>query len=126
MQETEPHGITPVQYAALHAVSVAPGIDQRTLARTIGLDASTIGGVIDRLEARGLIERSANAEDRRVKLLSLTSSGKSLLRAATPAMLRAQQRMLEPLDPDQRKAFMRMLDTLVATNNAQSRAPSES
>ena len=47
LQETEPLGLTPVQYAALQGVANAPGIDQRTLARTIGLDTSTTGGVID-------------------------------------------------------------------------------
>ena len=125
MQETEAHGVTPVQYAALHAVMRSPGIDQRTLARTIGFDTSTIGGVLDRLEARGLIVRNASPDDRRVRLLTLTPSGQSLLRVLTPAMLRAQQRMLQPLPAAQRRDFMRMLDLLVNANNVHSRAPSE-
>ena len=41
LQETEKHGVTPVQYAALHKIGNAPGIDQRTLARSIGLDTSS-------------------------------------------------------------------------------------
>ena len=48
-----------------------------------------------------------------------------LLRAVTPAMLRAQERILEPLAPGQRKSFMRLLRMLVQANNALSRAPSE-
>ena len=64
MQETEAFGVTPVQYAALQAVGHQPGMDQRTLARTIGFDTSTIAGVIDRLEARGLMQRNASAQDR--------------------------------------------------------------
>ena len=52
LQETEATGITPVQYAALQTVVAnMPGLDQRTLARSIGFDTSTIAGVIDRLEA---------------------------------------------------------------------------
>ena len=117
--------MTPVQYAALQGVASAPGIDQRTLARTIGLDTSTTGGVVDRLEARGLLLRSANPEDRRVRLLSITEEGQALLRSVLPAMLRAQQRILEPLPPAQRKEFMRMLQVLVESNNSESRAPSE-
>jgi len=81
--------------------------------------------VLDRLEARGLLQRGANPQDRRVRLLSLTAEGQSLLRQVTPAMLRAQQRILEPLPPAEREAFMRMLRRLVAANNALSRAPSE-
>ena len=125
LQETEAHGITPVQYAALQTVVNSPGIDQRTLARTIGFDPSTIGGVVDRLEARGLLERQADPADRRVRLLQPTAAGRALLKAVVPGMLRAQRRMLEPLPPAERREFMRMLRTLVTANNALSRAPSE-
>ena len=124
LQEAEPFGVTPVQYAALQGVAATPGVDQRTLARTIGLDTSTTGGVIDRLEARALLQRSANPDDRRVRLLTLTPAGHALLEQVTPAMLRAQQRILEPLPAAERRQFMRMLRTLVETNNALSRAPS--
>lgn len=125
LQETEAHGVTPVQYAALQCVANAPGIDQRTLARTIGFDTSTIGGVIDRLEARGLLARNAKPDDRRVRLLALTPAGHALLRELQPDMQRAQKRILEPLAPRQRTEFLRMLRTLVETNNEHSRAPSD-
>jgi DNA-binding MarR family transcriptional regulator len=125
LQEAEPQGVTPVQFAALQALANAPGLDQRSLARSIGLDTSTTGGVVDRLEARGLLARSHNPEDRRVRLLTLTDAGHALLREVVPAMLRAQQRILEPLPAAERKAFQRMLRTLVEANNALSRAPSE-
>ena len=125
LQETEKHGATPVQYAALHKVGSAPGIDQRTLARAIGLDTSTIAGVIDRLEARGLMQRGASPEDRRVRLLSLTDAGQHLLEAIEPDMLKAQQRILAPLPRAERSEFMRMLRALVTANNDLSRAPSE-
>jgi DNA-binding MarR family transcriptional regulator len=126
LQETEAHGLTPVQYAALSKVGVTPGVDQRTLARSIGLDTSTIAGVVDRLEARGLMQRKGCAEDRRVRLLSLTEDGQNLLQAVEPDMLKAQQRILKPLPAAERDAFMRMLRKLVAANNEMSRAPSES
>ncbi len=125
LHETEAHGITPVQYGALQTVCNTPGIDQRTLARSIGLDTSTIAGVVDRLESRGLLVRNTTPEDRRVRLLSLTDEGHALLKALAPAMHRAQARMLEPLPPRERDQFMRMLRQLVTANNAESRAPSE-
>ena len=124
LQETEAHGLTPVQYAALSQVGLTPGVDQRTLAGSIGLDPSTTAGVIDRLEARGLMQRQASPEDRRVRLLSLTHDGQSLLQAVQPDMLKAQQRILRPLPVAERDAFMRMLRKLVAANNELSRAPS--
>ncbi len=125
LQETEASGLTPIQYAALQALRMAPGIDQRSLARSIGLDASTIGGVVERLEARGLLLRRGTPEDRRVRLLTLTPDGEALLDEVAPAVLQAQKRILAPLPRAQRQEFMRMLRVLVTANNESSRAPSE-
>ncbi len=124
LQEAEPFGLTPVQFGALQAVRRAPGVDQRTLAATIGLDTSTTGGVIDRLEARGLLRRNPSPTDRRVRLLTPTDEGLDLLDRVYPAMLRAQERILEPLPAQERQEFMRMLRVLVSANNELSRAPS--
>jgi DNA-binding MarR family transcriptional regulator len=125
LQETEAHGVTPIQFAALQTVANTPGIDQRTLARSVGLDTSTIAGVVDRLEGRGLLQRSASPDDRRVRLLALTADGRAALAAVVPDMQRAQQRILAPLPKAERAEFMRMLRVLVAANNALSRAPSD-
>src|SRR5262249_11396505 len=123
LQETEAHGLTPVQYAVLNQVARTPGVDQRTLARTVGQDTSTLAGVIDRLEARGLLNRNASEEDRRVRLLDLTVAGHALLDAIAPDILKAQERMLDPLSAAERREFMRMLRTVVSANNELSRAP---
>lgn len=123
LQETEATGITPVQYAALQTVCNQPGIDQRSLARAIGFDTSTIAAVIDRLEARALLQRAVSPQDRRVRLLTLTPAGQQALEALQPGMRRAQERMLEPLPKAERAEFMRMLKLLVTANNELSRAP---
>jgi MarR family transcriptional regulator, lower aerobic nicotinate degradation pathway regulator len=125
LQETEAHGLTPVQFAVMQTVANSPGFDQRTLAGTVGFDTSTIGGVIDRLEARGWITRSASPTDRRVRLLTLTNEGSALLAAAVPQMRQAQERILAPLPKKDRAEFMRMLQVLVDANNELSRAPSD-
>ncbi|MCE2659105.1 MAG: MarR family winged helix-turn-helix transcriptional regulator [Rubrivivax sp.] len=124
LQETDTLGITPVQFAALQAVANQPGLDQRSLARAIGLDTSTVAGVVDRLETRQLLQRSADPNDRRVRLLSLTWEGEGLLRAAQPAMRRAQARILEPLSTADQHRFLQLLQRLVTANNGLSRAPS--
>ncbi len=124
LQETEPFGLTPVQYAALQEVCRAPGLDQRSLAAAIGLDTSTTGGVVDRLEARQLLRRNPSEHDRRVRLLTPTPEGEALITAVAPAIVRAQDRILAPLPAHEREAFMRMVRTLVDANNELSRAPS--
>lgn len=125
LQEMGELNVTPVQFGALQVVARQPGIDQRTLAGRIALDTSTIGGVVDRLEGRGWLERRRSTEDRRARLLHLTPAGQQVLAQAVPGMLRTQQRILAPLPPAQREQFMAMLHTLVTQNNEWSRAPSE-
>lgn len=126
VQEAAGPGVTPVQYAALQVVHNQPGIDQRTLARAIALDASTTGGVVDRLESRGWLERRMSPDDRRARQLVLTPDGEQGLADTIPAMLRTQEQILAPLSARQRADFMRLLQVLVKQNNALSRAPSES
>lgn len=125
MQEVEAHGLTPVQYGVLRTVRDSTGIDQRTLARSMALDTSTTAGVVDRLEARGLLVRSTPADDRRMRLLALTPAGDALLDEATPAAVAAQKRILAPLPATERAMFMRMLKRLVAAHKDASRAPVE-
>ena len=108
--------LTPVQYSALHAVCRQPGIDQKTLAQTISYDAATIGGVIDRLEARGLVQRSVSPQDRRARLINPTEDGVALLEAAVPRVLRTQERLVDPLSPSERSELMRLMGILIDAN----------
>jgi len=124
-QETQALNLTPVQFSVLHTLSSQPGIDQRTLASAVALDTSTTAGVVDRLEARGLMLRSASAQDKRVRLLTLTTEGEALLAQARPAMLQAQALILAPLSAAEQATFMQLLQRLITENNALSRAPSE-
>lgn len=123
LSELEPLGMTPVQYGALQLISNQPGIDQRTLARSIALDASTTGGVVDRLNSRGWIERRTSPEDRRARVLAITAEGRAVLAQAQPAMRRVQEQILGPLTPRQQTEFMHLLTKLVTQNNEHSRAP---
>lgn len=123
MSEMAAHDLTPVQFAALASVVSEPGMDQRTLARRIGQDTSTTGGVTDRLEKRGLLRRQTAPDDRRVRRLVATDAGRTLLAAVWPDMQRAQQRILAPLSATERRQFMALLGRLVAANNEASRAP---
>ncbi len=106
--------LTPVQYAALCAIAQTPGAGQAALAALIGYDRATIGGVIDRLEQKGWVARSGSPEDRRLNLLSITPDGQAALARAAPAVLAVQDKLLEPLDPQEREAFERMCLKLLA------------
>ena len=101
--------LTPVQYSALAAIAEVPRLDQATLAALIGYDRATIGGVVDRLEAKALVQRTFAAEDRRVRQLTVTAEGRVLLTHVAAAVKRAQTRMLAPLAERERAELLRLL-----------------
>jgi DNA-binding MarR family transcriptional regulator len=123
ISEARAFGVTPVQYAAIFAISNQPGIDQTALCHAIAFDRSTIGDVVTRLERKKLIRRQNGPLDRRTKSLYVTPLGRRLLRDIAPAVAAAQRLILAPLADKDRDAFMRMLRTLVLGNNERSRAP---
>jgi MarR family transcriptional regulator, lower aerobic nicotinate degradation pathway regulator len=123
VEECRDFDLTPVQYAALVAVRTHPGIDATRLSLVIAFDRSTLGGVIERLQAKNYIERRPGTADRRVKSLYLTAVGDDLLKKVMTAVDRAQERMLAPLRPTERKTLMELLVRLVDLNNEASRVP---
>jgi MarR family transcriptional regulator, lower aerobic nicotinate degradation pathway regulator len=110
--------LTPVQYAALTAIRAHPGIDATRLSAAIVFDKSTLGLVLERLEAKGLVVRAADERDRRTKRLRLTPEGSRLLAEADPAVERAEARILAPLAPAERARMLRLLGALVAAHAA--------
>lgn len=123
LEECAPADLTPVQYAALVAIRDNPGIDATRLSALVAFDRSTLGNVLERLEAKTLIRRVGSTADKRVKVLHLAPEGEATLKHADPLVQRAQERILAPLAPEDRIALMRMLAQLVELNNDASRVP---
>ncbi|MBV8744389.1 MAG: MarR family transcriptional regulator [Xanthobacteraceae bacterium] len=117
------YDLTPVQYAALAAISVNPGIDQVTLAGLIAYDRTTITGVVDRLVQKGLVARNESSRDRRARELNVTPAGRKTLGGITPAVEAAQRIMLRGLTQKEAKELTRLLQKAIASGNALSRAP---
>lgn len=121
-EECKSSNTTPVQYAILSALAVMPGLDQTALGQEVGLDRTTTADVVRRLEERGLLERRENEADRRTRHVFLTRDGKTAVNAMHADMVRAQERMLQPLTEAQQKTFMKLVSQLVEANNQYSRA----
>src|SRR5215469_2461661 len=66
------YGMTRAQWMILVHLERQPGMSQNELAAHIEVEPITIGRLVDRLEARGFLERRADAADRRVWRLHLT------------------------------------------------------
>ena len=123
MEECAEFDLTPVQYAAMVAICENPGTDATRLSSLIAFDRSTLGSVLERLEARKLVTRYSARQDKRVKALKLSASGAGLLKRAEASVRRAQDRILAPLPPDQQSTLIELLGRLVDLNNEASRVP---
>ena len=104
--------LTPVQYAAMSAIATAPELDATRLAAMIAFDRSTLGDVLERLEAKGWVLRVPSPSDRRIKLLALSPLGAALLRRVRPAVQRVQDQLLAPFPPDEHEAVLAVLRRL--------------
>jgi MarR family transcriptional regulator, temperature-dependent positive regulator of motility len=106
--------LTSVQFAALDAIAEQPRLDQASLAATISFDRATIGGVVDRLEAKGLVQRVVSAGDRRARELHLTPEGGQLLAAIRPIVEALQADILAPLSRAERASFIALAQRALA------------
>jgi DNA-binding MarR family transcriptional regulator len=72
-------GMTKAQWLLLLKLSRHPGLSQKDLAELMEVEPITIGRLVDRLEARGLVAREADDQDRRIWRLRLTPAAQPLL-----------------------------------------------
>ena len=110
VQRTQEAGfdVTPIQFAALDAISNEPGMDQATVAEQIAYDRATIGGVIERLEQKGWVRRVVSERDRRARELSLTPDGERILKALLPVVRDLQDDILPSLTEADRARFLKL------------------
>ena len=75
------------------------------------------------LEDKGLITRQTPEDNQRIKVLSLTKSGNSLLTQTTEGISNVQRRFLAPLSIEEQAIFLQLIAKIVEKNNEFSRAP---
>jgi len=115
------HGETPAQAEFLLLLANSEKPDQASLARTAGVDTSTTTLVLDNLEARGLIARESDPDDRRRFVVSLTAAGRKQVSHTRAAFLETQSRLVSPLSQASVGPFVQMLQQIGA--NPDSPAP---
>lgn len=123
MEETAAFDVTPVQFAILNALIDDPGEDQITLSKNVAFDPATFGSVISRLESKGWVTRAADAADKRRKLLWVTELGEQAAFSMKCAVVKAQAKILKPLDDLERVHLVDLLDKLVAGHDSAAAEP---
>ena len=102
-------GLTPAQFGVMTILRASPGVDQSSLARSLGFDKVTVLRVLRGLEARGLVSRTPAPASRRNMAVALLPEGEKLLRQAQKLADRAYERLMTPLSPEQELQLVALL-----------------
>ncbi len=123
MEESAEFNVTTTQYGVLVILRCCENLDQIGLSKKVGLDRSTTGLVVKRLESEGLVVRVEDRADRRRKVIVLTGKGERKLENLRQAATNARERALSAFSDQEGTEFLRLLEKFVDRFNGVTRAP---
>jgi DNA-binding MarR family transcriptional regulator len=106
------HGVSMWGYSVLLALDHSMVRTQAALADAIGADKTRIIPTLDELQDNGYIERTPDPDDRRVRLLAITESGRAVKDAVQEEIQRGEERWLGTLSAGDRRVFLKVLREL--------------
>jgi DNA-binding MarR family transcriptional regulator len=95
----EPFGVDGRQVAVLLVLADGEPASQQAAAGRLGIDRTSMVGLLDVLEGKGLVARRPDTTDRRRNVVELTPAGRDMLTRANAACDAAEQEFLRPLTP---------------------------
>ena len=102
-------GLRPRHLLTLTVLRDSGGCTQQALAAHLSIDRTNLVGLLNELEAEGLIERRRSPEDRRRHIVELTPAGRETLAKAEFALAAVEDEVLAALDAEQREALYQLL-----------------
>lgn len=118
-------GLTPHQHICVSVLDRCGALDQMSLGKAIGMDRATVGELIRRLEARGLVTRTTSAEDSRRKMVELTPEGKEYVAPSEAVAESISRRVTAVFNEKEKKQLIALLTKLTTEMNNQCAIPLE-
>lgn len=112
------HDLTYAQWLPLYKLFLEPGHTVATLARDLEADPPAVTRALDRLQAKGLIERERSSEDRRVVKLVLTAEGRKVARRVPDVLSQIYNGHLSDFSKAEWQTLVRLLRRLLANGEA--------
>lgn len=106
--------LRPAQYSVLMVIGANPGLSQAELAEALAIERARLVHMLDRLQARGIVQRLASATDRRTHALHLTREGQKLLKRARTLAIKHEARLAEKIGGDTWETLRRLLPAFTA------------
>jgi DNA-binding MarR family transcriptional regulator len=108
--------LTTRQYAVLAAAANKNALSQQDIMDRTGSDRSTVSQVVQTLTRKGLLRRRRSRKDARVNAITLTPSGRDILKACKPVVDGIDAALLAALPQDRARGFLDSLRALIAAN----------
>ncbi|UVK51832.1 MarR family transcriptional regulator [Mesorhizobium sp. AR02] len=102
-------GLRPVTYGMLALIDERPGMRAAELCRLLGMKSANMAPLLAELEERGLVERDDHAEDKRVRMLTLTKAAREAMPGWRRQVRRHEDRFLQRLTKKERATLLRLL-----------------
>ena len=112
LERLAPYGLKPVDFSVLSTILHNPGVTSRQLCSALNLLPPNLVGLIQTLEARGLIERKPHPHDGRAVGLHPTAQGKTLMEQAEQTASDLEIEKTARLTPAQRKTLLDLLQKI--------------
>ena len=112
------YNVTPVQYSVLKCLWQEDKLSPKQISQEISLDASTITGILARLESKNLIHRTPSSTDRRTLIIELTDEGRALQTDIDRVILEANHDVLAAFTPEEQATLKGWLEKICETCHA--------
>jgi len=109
IERLEPLGLSPRAWGVLSTLTESGPLTQIDLATTLSIDRTAMVYLLDELEARRLVDRVRNPDDRRSFLIHLTPRGRQVQRKAAAELAGQTEKLLAPLDAAERRELVELL-----------------
>jgi DNA-binding MarR family transcriptional regulator len=111
-----PFELRPVEFTLLLLLQANPGATPKRLAQALRLSPPNVTVLVDRLAARGLVQRQPCPDDGRATIVQLTRTGAERARRAHEASRTMEDGLLQALTPGERALLGELLDKLAAAS----------
>lgn len=105
--------ITPAQFDVLQSVFWLKTQTMTRISKRLGVAKSTVTGLVSKLKDEGLVDYKISEEDRRVRLLTITDHGETVIKGVIARRIQFVENMFEPIDPFLTDEFRKVLRIIV-------------
>lgn len=121
----ERHGVSVAQWVVLRALYDHEALALKDIVAQVEVDQGALSRMVDRLLARGLVQRETDVNDRRAVAISLTKTGRALVPKLAREADTNDATFFASLSAKERETFLKTIHALLAANEMDGRSPVE-